>query len=231
MRWNNLTMTDARNERLSHPRLSVFDLDRTLVTGNSSFAFFRHLINKRILPRFSLIYAGLCYIQYQLFGMSLTQLHQKIFRYILSGQPLALLEAEVDAFVGGYLSTHLNETVSARLRSAQHLGDFTVILSNSPSFLVSRFALFLKVDDWRSTHYGVDHEMKLSHITSILQGEEKASCVQEFIARLAVDKKDVTVYSDSYLDLPFLLTAGTPIAVNPDRKLKLFSKLHQWTII
>jgi phosphoserine phosphatase len=114
---------------------------------------------------------------------------------------------------------------------AQHLGHYTLILSNSPSFLVSVFARCFGVDDWKATRYAIDHQENLSHIDVIFQGEEKAKYVNEIASQLHISKEDVTAYSDSYLDLPFLLTAGTPIAVNPDRKLKKYSESHSWTVL
>jgi phosphoserine phosphatase len=64
-----------------------------------------------------------------------------------------------------------------------------------------------------------------------MQGEEKASCVKEVAERLCIAKEKITAYSDSFLDLPLLLAAGRPIAVNPDRKLRRFSEEQKWPIL
>ncbi len=212
-------------------RLSVFDLDHTLVKGNCSFSFCRYLVSKNVLPRLCMLYAVFCYIRHCLFGLSLEKLHHNVFRFLLRGMSLPLIEQHVESFVTHYLEKAINTSTLLRLRLAQHLGDYTLILSNAPSFLVSAFARCLDVDEWRATRYAVDGEEKLCHIDFILQGQEKADYVKEVVSRLDIEKKDVTAYSDSYLDLPFLLTAGTPIVVNPDRKLRKFSENNQWTVL
>ncbi len=209
-------------------RVSIFDLDHTLVRGNSSFAFCVYLIFKREVPFFTLFYALIWYIRHRYFGMSLTELHHRVFARILKGRSLKKIENYIDTFVRQYLPRAVNLVVLSHLRRAQHLGDFTMILSNSPSFLVSKVASVLGVDDWKATQYSVDANSCLSHVDSVLQGEEKAACVQEIIKTFKIEKKHVTAYSDSHLDLPFLLAAGTPIVVGPDKKLKVFSQIHQW---
>jgi HAD superfamily hydrolase (TIGR01490 family) len=215
----------------SWPHLTVFDLDRTLVADNCSFDFCRFLVSNKVLPSSCLLYSLFYYIQHVFFGLSLSELHHRVFDHLLRGKSLEQLEKKVEPFLQNYLFSQINPAALAQLRLAQHLGYYTLILSNSPSFLVEKIAAFLGVNEWRATQYAVDRERKLCHITSIMQGEDKATCVQEIADKLCIAKEQITAYSDSFLDLPLLLTAGTPIAVNPDRKLRRFCKQHKWLIL
>lgn len=213
------------------PHLTVFDLDRTIVADNCSFDFCRYLVSRRILPYSSLLYSLFYFIKHTFFGMSLTHLHSSVFKRLLQGMPLEVIEAQVEPFLSGYLEQRIYSPAMAQLRLAQHLGHYTLILSNSPSFLVEKIAQLLEVNEWRATEYAVDRQRHLCHIASIMQGEEKASCVEEIARKLSITKENITAYSDSFLDLPLLLAAGTPVAVNPDRKLLRFSKLHHWAVL
>ncbi len=212
-------------------QLVVFDLDRTIVLDNCSFNFCRYLVARGILPSFCFFYSFLYYAQHLFFGLSLGGLHTKIFQRLLRGRSLKQLEQNVEPFLKEYLYSRANASVLAQLRLAHQLGHYTLILSNSPDFLVKKVAQILGVDEWRATKYAVDKESNLCHIDSIMQGEEKALCVNEVASRLSIAKEQITAYSDSILDLPLLLSAGKPVAVNPDRKLKRFSKLKNWLII
>lgn len=213
------------------PHLAVFDLDKTIVVDNCSFDFCRYLVAKKIFPYSFLLYSLFCYIKHLLLGSSLADLHNKIFAHLLRGKPLSKLEEHVDPFLQDYLRSKFYPPALAQLKLAQHLGFYTLILSNSPSFLVKKIAQFLGVNEWRATEYAVDTESNLCHITSIMQGEEKALCVREIARKLSIAKEQITAYSDSILDLPLLLSAGTPVAVNPDRKLRRFSLQQEWTIL
>lgn len=211
--------------------LAVFDLDRTIVADNCSFRFCHYLVAKKVLPSVSLLYSLFYYVKHVCFGMSLTRLHSKVFECLLQGRPLKIIEENVEPFLKDYLFSRIYPPVLTQLKLAQHLGHYTLILSNSPSFLVEKIAQILGVNEWRATQYAVDKERNLCHIASVMQGEQKASCVQEIADRLSIAKDKITAYSDSFLDLPFLLKAGTPIAVNPDRKLRRFSLQHEWPIL
>ncbi len=212
-------------------RLAVFDLDHTIVSDNCSMGFCRYLVLKKILPSSSLLYSFFYYIKHNFFGMSLSELHDRVFERLLLGKPLELIEENVDPFLQDYLFSKMYPPVLAKLRLAQHLGHHTLILSNSPNFLVEKIAQFLGVNEWQATEYAVDTERRLCRIASIMQGEEKASCLQKVASRLSINKDLITAYSDSILDLPLLLAAGTPIAVNPDRKLRRYSEENDWLII
>lgn len=224
-------MGSIRTFKVSKSRLSVFDLDHTLVRGNSSYQFCRYLIKRKVLPLSSLLYSAACYVRHHFYGMSLFELHQNIFNKFLIGKSLESIEKHVEAFVEQCLSQSLYMPAVTCLRLAQHLGHYTVILSNSPSFLVSAIAKFLGVNDWRATEYVIDSEQRLTGISSVMQGEEKASFVKQLSRKIGIKKNDVTAYSDSFLDLPLLLSAGNAVAVNPDKKLLQVSMQKQWNVI
>ena len=211
--------------------LTVFDLDKTIVADNCSFDFCRYLVAKKVLPSASLLYSLFYYVKHIFFGMSLTQLHDKVFERLLRGRSLKTIEENVEPFLQEYLFSRIYAPALSQLKLAQHLGHYTLILSNSPSFLVEKIAHVLGVNEWRATQYAVDKECNLCHIASIMQGDEKASCVHEIASKLSIEKDKITAYSDSFLDLPLLLTAGTPVAVNPDRKLRRLSLQNEWLIL
>lgn len=212
-------------------QLEVFDLDRTLVSRNCSFDFCRYLVSKKVLPKLSLFSSLVYYFRHQCLGMDLVQLHHNVFNQMLKGRFFPQIEDRVEPFLSDYLTSKMYPPAIARLRLAQHLGNYTLILSNSPSFLVRKIAAFLGVDEWRATEYSVDKEMRLCEIASIMQGEDKASSALEIAAKLSIPKEEIIAYSDSILDLPLLLTAGKAVAVNPDRKLRQLSITNRWTIL
>ncbi|HSW86035.1 MAG TPA: HAD-IB family hydrolase [Rhabdochlamydiaceae bacterium] len=212
-------------------KLSVFDLDHTLVQGNSSYQFCRYLIRRKALPISSLFYSAACYLKHHFYGMSLFDMHQNIFNKFLIGRSLDFIEKHVEIFVEQYLPHALYMPAVAELKLAQHLGHHTVILSNSPSFVVGAIAKFLGVKEWAATEYGVDKDQRLYKISSVMQGEEKASFVRQFSKHMGIKKEDITAYSDSHLDLPFLLSAGNAVAVNPNRKLHKLSQKKHWKVI
>ncbi len=209
----------------------MFDLDKTLVVDNSSFAFCRHLVRRGVLPLRALLYSLFYYIRHRFFGMGLAQLHIHIFRDLLKGKQLSQIEAEIEPFLDLYLAHRLSLRACAALKEGQRSGDYTLILSNSPSFLVRAIASRLGVDGYKSTEYLVDSEGRLCDIAHVMQGQDKALCAQETAAVLAIPRQNIEAYSDSILDEPLLSIAGLAIAVNPDRKLRHLCQIRSWHIL
>lgn len=50
-------------------------------------------------------------------------------------------------------------------------------------------------------------------------------------AELGVPMADCTYYGDSYGDVPVLLAVGSPVAVNPDPRLRRFARRRAWRIV
>jgi phosphoserine phosphatase len=166
-----------------------------------------------------------------MFGMSLFDLHHTVFQKILCGLSLNEIEREVPFFLKEFLETSLYLPATRALEAAKEEGHFTAILSNSPNFLVAPIAEFFRVDDWQATEYGVDKDGRLCKIANLMEATNKASFVVEMAKRLGIGKDAITVYTDSYHDLPLLLEAGSVVAVNPDRKLRRLATQHRWSVI
>lgn len=210
---------------------SFFDLDKTLLKGNSSSLFFRYLIKRKILPRRAFIYFPFYAIKFHFFNMSLHELHEKVFNRLLRGRSFDEIRQILCEFILHKLPEFWNDKVVDLLKRAQELGHYTVILSNAPSFLVEPIARLLKVDDFRATEYEVDEKGFFKRIRSILDGHQKAHFVKKLARKYKIAKSKLTAYSDSILDLPMLIEVDHPIVVNPDAKLEALSQENKWEII
>jgi len=63
-----------------------------------------------------------------------------------------------------------------------------------------------------------------------LHGEAKAEAIAGLAAREGLDLSRCAAYSDSANDIPMLSLVGTPVAVNPDRALRLHARRNGWTV-
>lgn len=211
--------------------ISAFDLDNTLINGNSSASFCRYLYSQRAIPLSTVLHSFVYAVRHRYFGMTLSELHQSVFERLLLGKPLETLEKFVEKFVSQQIHDALYMPAFIRLKRAQQLGHYTMILSNAPSFIVEKFAHILGVDAFHATEYDVDENRRFNKIKRILEGRDKAQHIRAMAKKFGTFIDQITTYSDSVLDLEFLQSAGNPIAVNPDKKLRAISVKNQWSII
>lgn len=211
--------------------LSVFDLDKTLISANSSYCFSHYLYTKKVLSRYHLAYALFYRLRFEFFSLSLAEFHHKILGGVLLGISLDELEFHLEGFLKEFLPQHIYYPTFSVLRLAQHLGHRTVILSNSPDFIVRPFAEYFEVDLWQATEYKVDKEGRLCKIANLMEGGQKAQSLVKIREEFKIAKENTSAYTDSHHDLPLLLEAGKPCAVNPDPKLLDLAKQRQWRVI
>jgi phosphoserine phosphatase len=211
--------------------ISAFDLDHTLLSDNTSYRFCLYLCKKKYLPLSSLAFIFGCNIRHSLGVLSIVGLHESAFSRLFKGRSSLTIKQWAFDFLDEYLDSFLYEPAIKKLKEAQSAGHFTAILSSSPDFLVEPIAKRLEIPFWKSTRYAVDKENKFSHIAELMQGSDKAKIIGELSSLYHVPKKEITAYSDSHLDLPFLMAAGTSYGVNPNRKLRSLCQKNNWSII
>lgn len=212
-------------------KLFIFDLDHTLIRGNCSFYFGVYLFQQNVLSFGRMLRLSSLYMLFKMGFVSMKKLHEATFNQFFCG----LSASTVDFHASQFLSKKLNELIYrpafSMLQDAKEKGYYTAILSSSPDFLVEKIASILGVDTWDSTIYQKNKLNHFSHIAKLMEGKQKAQILLQLIQDLHISKEDVTAYTDSYLDLPFLQAAGHPIGVNPDRRLKALCRRSQWPMI
>jgi len=213
------------------PSAFFFDLDHTLLKVNSSFSFGKYLYRQGFFSTVDMCKLAGLYALHKVNLLSISSLHHKIFARLFLGRSSQEFIQHAEAFIEEFLPLIANPLVIQELEKARNLGGFVAILSSSPSFLVQIIAKKINVTNWEASHYSLDENEHFSHISSLLLGHDKAEFVRIFAKEFAISLENITAYTDSFSDLPFLESAGNKVAVNPDRKLRAISVQKNWKII
>lgn len=192
----------------------VFDLDHTLLKGNVSFEFGKHLYRQGFISLREVVVLLFFYGRHRYLAGSLDKLHRAVFTFLFKGKSLGLIEREVDLFLPTLLS-RLTLPLAHRVKTGG------LILSSSPDFLVRPLARQLGAEG-KGSLYAVDAQGNFSHIVSIMDGQAKAD---------ALPSGPCTFYTDSLLDLPALEKASIPIVVGSDKKLCQLARQRGWQIL
>lgn len=211
--------------------ISAFDLDHTLLRVNSSFHFCKYLCQRGYVPRWKLFFVFSYTIQHLLGLLSTKDLHNLAFQRFFFGLNPVDVQRWVDEFLHRYFNHYLYLPAIEVLQKSQEAGDVTMILSSSPNFLVEPIAKKLNISLWYATEYAIDKDCRFCHISHIVLGDEKKQKIDELRQQLGSAGTVVTAYSDSHLDLPFLLAADIRVGVNPTRQLRAICQRNHWKII
>jgi HAD superfamily hydrolase (TIGR01490 family) len=224
-------LKDLKENNPSFTQLIIFDLDYTLISVASSYHYMKSLYRKGLVSLTTLIKAIFIRWKFFLTSMSLEELHHQVFNKMLKGFSMESLEVHVEDFIKKLLPMAIYEPAFQELKEAQRRGDYIMLLSSAPDFLVKAFASYFNIQLWDSTVYSVDKKRCLCNIAKLMIGSKKKQSLLKIRKKLGISKHRTVVYSDSHDDLPLFLQAGQPVAVNPDRRLAKIAKQLNWRII
>jgi HAD superfamily hydrolase (TIGR01490 family) len=211
--------------------LTLFDLDHTLLKVNVSFHFGVFLYRHKFLTTNKMLNMLIFYCCHKLGFITLPVLHQRAAGCFFQGKSIEALNDIIAHFLEKEFHRMANPPVVKQLRLAQSKGDYTIILSSSPDFIVRKIAEKFGVDEWAATQYAVSKDRKLGSIDRFMEGKDKAHYTLRKMADLNIPKERVTGYTDSSLDIPFLEAVGNAVAVNPDKILRKKCQQKGWQIL
>ena len=215
--------------------LALFDLDNTLLAGDSDFQWAQFLIEQRALDRELHEARNLEF--YEQYKAGTLDIHEFLDFQL---KPLARhSRSQLDAWHREFMTQKILPLIApgARKLIERHQldGDLCVIITATNSFVTAPIAQALGIDNLIAT----EPEQKNGEFTGQVSG---VPCFREGkITRLEdwLNQHNLTwlsflqswFYSDSLNDLPLLGKVTHPVAVDPDATLKSYAKENGWPII
>lgn len=212
-------------------KLHVFDLDKTLLINNCSFAFGAFLADMGYFSVRQKMAALLGKICLKLSLKTPREIHHKLFLKLFHGRIAAEITSLIAPFVEQFLNKALRKSLFEELQAALKREETVLLLSNSPSFLVSAIAKQLGIMYWKATEYAEDCRKCFDQILYMMDGEAKAAFLNAFAQEKGFSQGQIIAYSDSIDDLPLLERAGEKIAVAPDKRLRSLAENRGWPIL
>ena len=217
--------------------LALFDLDNTLLAGDSDFEWAQFLISKGIVDREIQEAKNIEFYEHYKAG-TLDIYEFLIFQLApLTRHP----RAELDAWHREYMDRHIRPimTDKAKAAVAQHLaaGDLCAIVTATNSFVTGPIAREFGIPHLIGTVPAVTPENGAfsggPRGTPAFQAG-KITRVESWLESMGLwwgSFDNSCFYSDSHNDLPLMQKVKMPIAVDPDDKLRAHASQMGWKII
>jgi HAD superfamily hydrolase (TIGR01490 family) len=214
-------------------RLALFDLDNTLLAGDSDFEWAQFLIAKGVLDRE--VYEARNQEFYDQYKAGTLDIHAFLDFQLkpLARHPRAQLDAWHDEFMRTRILPMVAPGTPALL--ARHAGDVCIIVTATNSFVTAPIARHLGVAHLIATepaHVGGEFSGGVEGLPSFREG--KVTRLMNWLAAEGKrwdDVEDSWFYSDSLNDLPLLARVHHPVAVDPDDTLRAHAEAHAWPVI
>jgi HAD superfamily hydrolase (TIGR01490 family) len=216
-------------------RLALFDLDNTLLAGDSDYEWGQFLVDHGVLERE--VYEAQNRAYYEQYVAGTLDIHEYLGFAL---RPLAEHSAaELDRWHADFMRLRIKPmiTPAARALVRRHVdaGDLCAIVTATNRFVTAPIA----------REFGLPHliatepETRDGRFTGRVAGtpcfrEGKVRRVEEWLhalGRRLGDFAESACYSDSHNDLPLLERVTRPVAVDPDADLAALARRRGWEVI
>jgi HAD superfamily hydrolase (TIGR01490 family) len=216
-------------------KLALFDLDNTLLTGDSDFEWAQFLIEQGVIDRE--VYEAKNQAFYDQYKAGTLDIHEFLdfqlkplsrhARRVLDGWHAEFMRAKVRGMMG--------KPAQDLVGGHKAAGDVCIIITATNSFVTAPIA----------REFGVEHliatepEQRDGEFTGRVSGipsfrEGKIARLEDWMDQRGWSWgsfEDTTFYSDSLNDLPLLSLVKRPVAVDPDPTLRTHAEQQGWRII
>jgi HAD superfamily hydrolase (TIGR01490 family) len=212
------------------PGIDFFDVDHTLTRRSSGGRFVTLAMRRGIVPLRVLLVLPWYSLTYKL-GIFHLREYSEGFPY-LSGIKLSALEKIAVESFQTRLKGDLFEGALSLVRKLRGDGRRVVLATSSLDFIVAPLAEYLGVAGVLATMLEFANGVCTGRILGTpMFRREKKERVLSFLAAEGIQAQECSFYSDSIYDLPLLEAVGTPVAVNPDFKLRRIARRRKWQIM
>ncbi len=215
--------------------LALFDLDNTLLSGDSDFEWSQFLVEEGVLERELFEAKNLAfYEQYKAGTLNIAEFLE--FQLApLSRHSRKTLDQWHAEFMRRKVRPMMGDKARELVAKHRSAGDVCVIVTATNSFVTAPIAREFGVENLIAT----DPEQKNGEFTGGVAGvpsfrEGKVVRMENWLSERDWNWgsfAETWFYSDSLNDLPLLSKVKYPVAVDPDATLRAHAEKHGWAVI
>lgn len=209
---------------------AFFDLDRTLLDCNSARLWVQEEWRNGAIGLREVTWAAWWLGRYSL-GLEAgleDVLETAVAR--LEGQSEDEMRVKVNAWFARDLVHRLRPGGALALKRHRDQGDRLVLATSSSPYVGAAACKAFGLHDLICTRFQVVDGIFTGAVSEMALGPAKADRAREWAAEAQVDLSTCAFYTDSHTDLALMDAVGNPVAVNPDRRLRMQAIENSWSI-
>jgi HAD superfamily hydrolase (TIGR01490 family) len=213
---------------------SYFDVDGTLVSTNLIPPTLYYLLNQPTpLHVARSIGKALLKAPAMAWGeMQDRRLFNEVLFTVFEGMSEDRLITLADDVFERVLKPHIYPGARDIVRTALEKGHEVVLISGALDVVIQHLAKHLGATSYIANRLEI-HDLFATGklLRPVVAGPNKALLVRDHARAHGHNLDECFAYSDSYSDVPMMSIVGYPVAVNPDRRLRLLANAYHWPII
>lgn len=212
-------------------RLAFYDLDGTLVSSDvvrryACYALSLHSKTKAILKFSKLVLSVPVLIGLDLYSR---RLFNEIFYREYRGMKKEWLEGLAEHVFRRVIQPSIYPGARGLVDADRQQGFEPVLVTGELDFVLVPVVRFFGFRRLISNSLIYENGVATGEVVApLIAGEEKVEAVRKVCGEYNVRPAQSKAYSDSFSDVPMLEAVGSPVAVNPDRRLRRVALERGW---
>ena len=212
------------------PNLTIFDLDNTLLAGDSDRAWGQYIVEKNVVSNEFLLESERFYDSYYDGNLDIESFLAFCLKPLMQNKLSKLLELRKDFIENKIKPMMLNKAIE--MVNKKKSEGRVIIATATNSFVTRPIADLFKIDDLIATEFVIKNNEFTGEVDGIpCFREGKVAKVEDWVKSNGYDLSEATFYSDSFNDLPLLEKVKTAIVVDGDNELIKQAKSNDWECI
>ena len=209
--------------------LAIFDLDNTLIKGDSDHAWGEFVCEKGLVDIQTYRKKNDAFYDDYMKGTLDISSYLRFSLSTLKGRKLEDLNKIREEFLKKHIEPLKLSKAIELLKMHRDSGDYLLIITATNSFIANPIADMLEVDDVLSR----EAEIKSGAYTGEPLGipcfqEGKVQRLKVWLKENSYSLKNSFFYSDSHNDIPLMKIVDNPVAVDADEKLNTYAFEKNW---
>lgn len=219
---------------MSKPRLTLFDLDHTLLSGDSDVLWCDFLMGKGVLERGTFAARNADMETRYKAGTVGVQEFADFYVGTLAGKSPAQWEDMRQEFLATHVVPRIPAAAMQLVQRHQDAGDLVIMTTATNRFITELTALHFGIEHLLATEPELSGDLFTGRCRGTLNMRGgKVDRLHEWLATQAcgLDGFHSTAYSDSINDLALLEAVNEPVAVDPDARLAAIAQERGWRVL
>jgi HAD superfamily hydrolase (TIGR01490 family) len=228
-------LSAAGSTATAPPRLALFDLDGTLLAGDTDALWCDFLIGEGVLERAAFEAANRAIAERYARGAITPAEFCAFYAATLAGRSAAEWAPLRQRFVAAVIAPRLGTRSLALVEQHRVAGDRLVLTTATSRFLTEPIAERLGIADLIASELEVVAGRFTGRNAGVVNMRDgKVTRLKAWLAGQGLGDDSLaraTFYSDSINDLPLLRAVAKPVAVDPDSLLAAEAALREWPVL
>jgi HAD superfamily hydrolase (TIGR01490 family) len=211
--------------------LAIFDLDETLIAGDSDHAWGEFMIDRGLVTADHRAQNDAFYEQYKR-GELDAGAYYRFACAALAPHTMALLEDTRRDFVEQLIMPLMLDKAASLIQDHRQAGDKLLVITATLEFVTAPIVERLGIADLIAPIPERINDRYTGELVGVPSfGIGKVTRLIAWLAETQFNLQGSHFYSDSANDLPLLELVDHPVAVDPDSRLRDIAERRQWPII